>query len=126
MPQRGTPRQAIRIPDDLWERLGAAAEEAGTDRSALLRELAEQYLADPGDLERARRERHHHKLLGEVRQVHRAYLREAVRVEQLRATRDEEIRAAAGEGVSAEQIAAVLQLSVAEVQAIIERDQPST
>lgn len=126
MPSRGTPRQAIRIPDDLWERLGAAAEEAGTDRSALLRELAERYLAGPRDIEQERRERKHARRLVELRLVHDGFERQLAQTERLHEARDRQIRADVDAGVTVDQVAEALHITAAEVRAIIERDQPST
>jgi hypothetical protein len=38
----------VRIDDETWEELGAAAAAAGTDRSAVLRDLARWWLRRPG------------------------------------------------------------------------------
>lgn len=48
MPGRGTPRRAIRMPDALWERFGEAAQAAGTDRNAVVRELIRWYVRESG------------------------------------------------------------------------------
>lgn len=45
---RGTARQTIRVDTDLWDRFGAAAEQAGTDRSEALRAFIRWYLREPG------------------------------------------------------------------------------
>lgn len=45
---RGTARQTIRMDEDLWNRLGAAAEAAETDRSVILREFARWYTHEKG------------------------------------------------------------------------------
>jgi len=42
------PQQTIRMSQDKWDRLGKAADEAGTDRSTVLRELADWYLRERG------------------------------------------------------------------------------
>lgn len=47
MTGKGTTRHTIRMDDELWKRLGEAAERAGTDRSTLLREFARWWLGDP-------------------------------------------------------------------------------
>lgn len=36
------------MPDDLWRRLGEAAEAAGTDRASVVRALIRWYLKDAG------------------------------------------------------------------------------
>lgn len=46
MPGRGTPRQAIRIPDELWRRFGTAAQAAGMDRAVLIREFVRWFVRD--------------------------------------------------------------------------------
>jgi hypothetical protein len=46
--QPATPQRAVRIDDETWEDLGAAAASAGTDRSAILRQLAHWWLRRPG------------------------------------------------------------------------------
>lgn len=48
MPGRGTPRHAIRIPDDLWDRAGETAEATGTDRNAAIREFLRWFVREPG------------------------------------------------------------------------------
>ena len=49
MPNKpATPHRAVRIDDETWEELGGAAAAAGTDRSAVLRELARWWLRRPG------------------------------------------------------------------------------
>jgi hypothetical protein len=40
--------RAVRIDDETWAALGDAADAAGTDRSAVLRELARWWLRHPG------------------------------------------------------------------------------
>lgn len=52
-----TPQRALRIPDDEWNDLGHAAEAAGTDRTAILRDLLQWYLRRPGAKLPARPER---------------------------------------------------------------------
>ncbi len=48
MPQEGTPFRRIRLDDDLWERLDAAAKRSDPDlnRSALIRRFARWYVGD--------------------------------------------------------------------------------
>ena len=46
--QPATPNRAVRIDDETWADLGTAAEAAGTDRSAILRQLAQWWLRRPG------------------------------------------------------------------------------
>ncbi|WP_435589826.1 hypothetical protein [Micromonospora aurantiaca (nom. illeg.)] len=48
MPSRGTPRWAIRVPENLWTAFGEATEAAGTDRSAVLREFIRWYVREHG------------------------------------------------------------------------------
>lgn len=49
MPSVGSPNRAFRLDDlDLWTRFGAAAAEAGSDRSAVLREFIRWYVRDLG------------------------------------------------------------------------------
>jgi hypothetical protein len=48
MPGRGTPHAAIRVPAEVWQEFGEAAQQAGTDRSTLLRAWIEWYLNRPG------------------------------------------------------------------------------
>lgn len=49
MPNKpATPNRAVRIDDETWTALGEATEAAGTDRSAVLRELARWWLRRPG------------------------------------------------------------------------------
>jgi len=43
-----TPLQNIRMEKPLWRRLGRAADDLGTDRSALLREFAEWVVREQG------------------------------------------------------------------------------
>ena len=45
---RGTARQTIRMDEDLWVKLDAAAQALGTDRSALLREYARWAVREKG------------------------------------------------------------------------------
>lgn len=46
-----TPLRAIRIPNNLWARLKAAAKNQGTDASSLMRHLIEEHLAQEHVLE---------------------------------------------------------------------------
>jgi hypothetical protein len=46
--QPATPNRAVRIDDETWAELGAAADAAGIDRSTVLRELARWWLRRPG------------------------------------------------------------------------------
>jgi hypothetical protein len=46
--QPATPQRAVRVDDETWEQLGDAAVTAGTDRSAILRQLAQWWLRRPG------------------------------------------------------------------------------
>jgi hypothetical protein len=46
--QPATPNRAVRIDDETWAALGAAALAADTDRSAILRQLAQWWLRWPG------------------------------------------------------------------------------
>lgn len=55
--QPATPGRAVRIDDETWAALGAAADAAGTDRSAVLRQLAQWWLRFPGARMPARPER---------------------------------------------------------------------
>jgi len=48
MPGRGTTRRTIRMDEALWQALGAAVAAAGTDRGAILKELARWYCRVPG------------------------------------------------------------------------------
>lgn len=48
MPGKGTPQVTLRLPPDLWEEFGRAAERAGVDRSTLLREFIRWYAKQPG------------------------------------------------------------------------------
>lgn len=41
-----TPTRPIRVPLDLWDRFGKAAETQGTDRSAVLRDFMRWYAHD--------------------------------------------------------------------------------
>lgn len=41
---RGTTLRNVRIDDERWEALGAAAGAEGRDRSAVIRELIDEYL----------------------------------------------------------------------------------
>jgi hypothetical protein len=43
-----TPHRVVRIDDETWGRLGTAALNAGTDRSAIIRALVVWYLRQPG------------------------------------------------------------------------------
>lgn len=40
----GTPRRTIRIPDDLWAKAQAKAEERGEDLSVVIRAALERYV----------------------------------------------------------------------------------
>ncbi len=40
------PQRAVRIPDDLWERFGAACETAGSNRNAVVNQLIDEYCAE--------------------------------------------------------------------------------
>ena len=44
MPSKGTPRHAIRIPDDLWADFQAATSEAGTNPSETIRQLVREWV----------------------------------------------------------------------------------
>ncbi len=44
---RGTARQTIRMDEELWNRLGAAAERVNLDRSEVLRRFARWYVGEP-------------------------------------------------------------------------------
>ena len=46
MPGRGTPRWAIRVPEELWAAFGAATSEMGKDRSAVLRDFMRWYVRE--------------------------------------------------------------------------------
>jgi hypothetical protein len=46
--QPATPQRAVRIDDETWGQLGDAADATGTDRSAILRQLAQWWLRRPG------------------------------------------------------------------------------
>jgi hypothetical protein len=48
MPGRGTPRWAIRVPEDLWVRFGKVAASVGTDRSVVLRDFIRWYVREHG------------------------------------------------------------------------------
>jgi hypothetical protein len=49
MPNKpATPSRAVRIDDETWGQLGDAAAAADTDRSAILRQLAQWWLRRPG------------------------------------------------------------------------------
>lgn len=43
-----TPTRVVRIPTELWDAAGDAAARAGTDRSAVIRELLAWYSRQPG------------------------------------------------------------------------------
>lgn len=45
---RGTPQITVRLPPELWERVGRAASAAGTDRGSLIRALLRWWLREPG------------------------------------------------------------------------------
>lgn len=44
---KGTTRQTVRIDATLWKRFGAACDEQGTDRSAVMRAMIDRFLHDP-------------------------------------------------------------------------------
>ena len=46
--QPKTPNRIIRVPDTDWAELGEAAAAMGTDRSAVLRQLAAWWMRKPG------------------------------------------------------------------------------
>jgi hypothetical protein len=46
MPGRGTPKQTLRVPDDLWERFGQVA--GDTRRATVLREFMRWYVGEAG------------------------------------------------------------------------------
>lgn len=46
MPTRGRPNQHFRVDADSWERFGQAAEQAGTDRSTLLRQFVAWFIRE--------------------------------------------------------------------------------
>ena len=48
MPGRGTPKHGVRMPDEVWQRFGEAAEAAGVDRTILLRAFVDWYTRQPG------------------------------------------------------------------------------
>lgn len=48
MPGRGTHQVTLRVPEDLWIVFGEAAVRAGTDRSAIMRELIRWYTRQAG------------------------------------------------------------------------------
>lgn len=48
MPGRGTPRHAVRIPDDLWQAAIAAAERQGTTLTEVVRAALERYVREHG------------------------------------------------------------------------------
>ena len=43
-----TPHRSVRMEDDLWKRLGPAAQANGYDRSGLIRQFVRWYLRVPG------------------------------------------------------------------------------
>jgi hypothetical protein len=43
-----TPQRVIRLEDELWDKLGHAADGLGSDRSAVLRQLLSWWLRRPG------------------------------------------------------------------------------
>lgn len=45
---KGTARQTIRIDEELWDKLDAAAQALGTDRSAYIREFARWAVREKG------------------------------------------------------------------------------
>jgi hypothetical protein len=53
-PKRGrpatgkTPKHGVRMPDPRWQRLGDAAEAAGTDRTEVINDFARWYTHEPG------------------------------------------------------------------------------
>lgn len=44
---RGTARQTFRYDSDKWDKVGAAAVAAGTDRSVIIREFLDWVMGDP-------------------------------------------------------------------------------
>jgi hypothetical protein len=49
MPNKpATPSRAVRIDNETWDELGVAAAAEGTDRSAILRQLAQWWVRRPG------------------------------------------------------------------------------
>lgn len=46
---RGTTLRNVRIDDDRWNALGEAAQAEGRDRSAVIRDLVDEYLMRPPD-----------------------------------------------------------------------------
>lgn len=37
------PQRAVRVPDELWDRFGAACQAAGTNRNAAINQLIDEY-----------------------------------------------------------------------------------
>lgn len=48
MPGKGTPLRSFRLSEVIWERFGAAAKQAGSNRVAVLRAFILWYLGYPG------------------------------------------------------------------------------
>lgn len=48
MPRVPMPKQAIRVSKEKWDRFGVVADDAGTDRSTLVREFIDWYLRERG------------------------------------------------------------------------------
>lgn len=57
MPREPMRQQTIRMSQEKWDRLGEVADEAGTDRSTVLRQLADWYLRERGAILPERPER---------------------------------------------------------------------
>lgn len=55
MAPKGTTLRNIRIDDDRWDALGEAAAIEGRDRSAVIRDLIDEYLMPPPDPQSRRR-----------------------------------------------------------------------
>jgi hypothetical protein len=45
---RGTPRQTIRVDEDLWVKFGELTAAEGLDRSSVLRNFIRWYIGQPG------------------------------------------------------------------------------
>lgn len=57
MPRAPMRQQTIRMSQEKWDRLGEAADAAGSDRSTVLRQLADWYLRERGAILPERPER---------------------------------------------------------------------
>jgi hypothetical protein len=44
---KGTARQTIRVEESLWDRFATASENAGSDRSSVLRDFIRWYVREP-------------------------------------------------------------------------------